>query len=85
MPVQYGRFCSASGIGLVADSALDPITEEFATNAIDVAEEAEENALNYEVLDLSPDNEINTSIDIITHARNGWRKNARDRNVIRMN
>ena len=40
MPVQYERFFPASGIGFVGDSALDSITDGFATTAVDLAEES---------------------------------------------
>ena len=78
LPSQYARFCSEAKFGILSVDARDAFFKKHKEFVKQEYVDSTKNALmeeigSYEDLD---------GIDIITHARHGWRKNSKDTSVV---
>ena len=95
LPSNYRRFCDGAGIGQVSSAAEDEFFAMYKENIADEYQDSIDRALQMEVasydFSASKDGDgtatdENTEewhgINIITDARHGWRKNAKDTSVV---
>ena len=77
LPVQYERLCSAAGIGQIGDTYLKGVAEVYQRVTSEESKSSMEKAIMEEIAsgDL-------TGINIMTDARHGWRRNAKDTDVV---
>ena len=78
LPSQYERFCDSAGIGVINQKALDSHTKEYAEC---VKEEMVESC-NQAIIEEKASCSSEEGVTIITDARHGWRKNAKDTDVV---
>ena len=80
LPVAYKIFCDSANIGFLGTSLRDQLQVSYAT-AIDSAyNESIKNALCDEISHV--DNLSTDGINVLSDARHGWRKNAKDTSVV---
>ena len=77
IPSQYQRFCEGVGVGAIPQKAMDCITKEYAECVKEEMVASCSQAINEEQASSSDD-----GITIVTDARHGWRKNAKDTDVV---
>ena len=78
LPVQYERLCMAANIGHVANTYMEPFTRLYSETTESLAEQSMQNAIAEEKAASGSSDGIN----ILTDARHGWRKNAKDTDVV---
>ena len=78
LPSHYARFATAAGIGVMSVKQRDSFCKKFKVHV----EEEYKASTNDALLEEIGCYEDLTGIDIITDARHGWRKNAKDTSVV---
>ena len=78
----YKRFTIASGIGIVSQNRKDEFLQGYRQAINDECHHSITDARKLEVELKAGDRDKNVPIDILTDARHGWRKNAKDTTVI---
>ena len=77
LPVQYERFCSAAGIGNVGNTYLKKVASVYC----DVTDEQAKKSMEGAIMEEIASGDL-TGINIMTDARHGWRRNAKDTDVV---
>ena len=78
LPIHYKRFCNGVKIGFISQSKRKKIKTHYHSHVTNVFNESIEQALHEEIGSY----EDVDGIDIMTDARHGWRKNAKDTSVV---
>ena len=78
LPIHYKRFCNGVKIGFINKSKRKKIETHYHSHVTNVFNEFIEQALHEEIGSY----EDVDGIDIMTDARDGWRKNAKDTSVV---
>ena len=78
LPVHYTRFSKASGFGVISKSKRKQFTQDYSDSLQAVYHSSLEESLHMEIGSY----EDLDGIDIMTDARHGWRKNAKDSSVV---
>ncbi|CAH1774114.1 unnamed protein product [Owenia fusiformis] len=79
IPSKYERFSEGANIGTMSQSYLDNLTKEFANIIKSLKNESSENAVELEI-GMYPN--LEEGITIMTDARHGCRKNAKDCDIV---
>ncbi len=79
LPVMYRRFCEAAGIGVVSKQERQRILTSYSQCVEREYEQAVECAL---VEEIASTEDMTEGISVISDARHGWRKNAKDTSVV---
>lgn len=77
LPVQYKRFCVGANLGYIGDHFLYSMKAHYNQITQEEMEKSTHQALFEEIASSDMD-----GIDIITDGRHGWRKNAKDSDIV---
>ena len=78
LPVHYTRFANASGTGVISKTQRKKFSQEYSGSLLSVYDNSLQESLHLEIGSY----EDLDGIDIMTDARHGWRRNAKDSSIV---